>query len=508
MAARPFGLPENPFKITPDPRFLYRHSGFERILGDVRDVVLNGRGIAVVGGRPGMGKTMLLTTLAAELRRDSTARAVVLMNCSPETTADALLGRVAADHAATDRTEDGRTGSRPPPVLLLDEAQNLTVEDLRGLLEAADPDGGAPRLRVVLAGGPELAPLLRAAESTARRRQVGIYGRLRPLTAAEVEAFVAERLKVVGRQPTEVFSESALAAIARYASGVPRLINSLCATALFLAESEAHRRVSADLVRQAAQSLDLLPPNLAVLDGTAPSPTERTGLPAPIAARDPADRPTPQRGHDRPGMVLLAVTAGSLALFAVGQSLTRNGGGDLDASAADRPVAAASATSDSPAPARVAAMPSWHPRRDGGGRGAVERRIASLLGLAKDQVSALKLTTPRGDNALDTYREILALRPGHEAATAGIHELGAAYADLSRRAAEEGRWANAWLYYERGIALAPRHPALIELAPDLRVEPAAGAAGGTARRVEEAESSAADGIPSVTQPWRARGRLR
>ncbi|MDX1424574.1 MAG: tetratricopeptide repeat protein [Kiloniellales bacterium] len=94
----------------------------------------------------------------------------------------------------------------------------------------------------------------------------------------------------------------------------------------------------------------------------------------------------------------------------------------------------------------------------------VDGQVAGLLARADAQAARLALTTPPGDNAHETYREILAVQPDNEAALAGIKRLGATYADLARRAAAKGDLRAARRYAAKAEALAPDHPAVRDLA--------------------------------------------
>ncbi|WP_119459669.1 hypothetical protein [Rhodospirillaceae bacterium SYSU D60014] len=477
MAAELFGLSENPFKITPDLRFVHGGSRFQATLREVRDTVLAGHGIAVVVARPGMGKTMLLNLLAEELRRDRPGWAVALRNCGPDSRVEDFLTDLGA----------------APAVLLLDEAQNLAADEFRRLDQLTDPpestgetSGGAP-LRIALAGTPSLDALVAADRTSALQRRIALYRRLDPLTEPEVEAFIGDRLKAIGRRRVDLFSDAAVAAIVRYSSGVPRLINNLCATALFLAEFEGMRRVSAEFVTEAAKSLELLPANLAVFEGAIADEmivdgTVEASSPSPPAAPS-AER---RRSRLRLGLAAAVGATAALVLFAIQDDFVS------DSVAVDEPTQTETQWLPTPSPA-LAGL--WLEEI-----GDLDSRLNALLARAREQVAALALTTPAGDNAFETYQEILTLMPGNGDALRGIYDLGGSYANLAETAARRGRRTAARIYYERGLAVAPQHPALLALSERSWVEP-------RRRRTQEAQVDTTAPL-SVTEPWTNRGSRR
>jgi len=116
----------------------------------------------------------------------------------------------------------------------------------------------------------------------------------------------------------------------------------------------------------------------------------------------------------------------------------------------------------------------------------VDVAVARLLARADEQMANLALTVPAGDNAYETYREVLALQPDNQAARDGIERVGARYADLANLAAAKGDLAKARHYAAKAEALAPEHPAVAALAiPEAaKATPAALAAPGAEAPVE------------------------
>src|SRR5690606_4952794 len=146
-------------------------------------------------------------------------------------------------------------------VILIDEAQNLSDHELGRLfllIDQVDHHGG--RLRIALAGPPELESRLNQALPNDFWRRIVLRRRLEPLPEREVAAFIAARLRLAGAPRDDICSDDAVARIAHYAEGVPRLVNNLCQTALFLAEFESSDAVTADLVDEAARQIGVDPP--------------------------------------------------------------------------------------------------------------------------------------------------------------------------------------------------------------------------------------------------------
>ena len=260
-----FGLREEPFGATPQPKFLYFSPDHTEALAALHYGLLERRGLLALVTGPGMGKTTLLRHLA-ELWRD---RAEIAFVFPPPETREQLLAAVqdalglepAADRLAGCRLlrqramECRRKGKRL--LLLFDEAQDLppaVLEEVRLLstLETSEEK----LLEIILAGQPGLLERLGAAAADPLRQRLALVARIGPLDATEVRRYVEHRLRLAGCKSGRLFTNRALTALAQISEGVPRIINALCFEALSSAWAAARRRIDDHEIRSAAAALD------------------------------------------------------------------------------------------------------------------------------------------------------------------------------------------------------------------------------------------------------------
>lgn len=267
MYARHFGFTEKPFNITPDPRFFYSNRIYQEAYATLLYGILERKGFIVLTGEVGTGKTTLLRRLMNDL--DATAKLVFFYNTT--LTFDELvhftcaelelkvddLARVQRLQALNDLLirEATRGGT---VVLLVDEAQNLSPEVLENLRLISNLETSTQKLlQIVLVGQPELETKLENPALRQVAQRVAIRYRLERLDDDEVERFIHHRLRVAGREPPDVFTRDAVLRIARYSTGLPRLINILCDNALLIAYASEARRVTGEMVEEAAADLGL-----------------------------------------------------------------------------------------------------------------------------------------------------------------------------------------------------------------------------------------------------------
>lgn len=265
MYANYFGLAENPFSITPDPRYLFLSERHTEALAHLLYGVTESGGFIQLTGEVGTGKTTLIRSLLEKLPEHVDAALIinprvsvteflrsictelhvaVTPAASPQQFIDALNARLLEAHAAGRRV-----------VLIIDEAQALAAEVLEQVRLLTNLETRSQKLlQIILVGQPELRDLL--ARRDLRQLAQRITGRyhLEPLTAKETSAYVHHRLGVAGAVGP-IFKTSAIRSLQRVTGGIPRLINIICDRALLGAYTRDLRQVDAGLVRRAAREV-------------------------------------------------------------------------------------------------------------------------------------------------------------------------------------------------------------------------------------------------------------
>jgi general secretion pathway protein A len=292
-----YGLREQPFGVTPNPRFLYLGPGHREALASLVYGIEAGRGFLALIAPPGMGKTTLLFQLLERL--GGTARTVFLF----QTQCDARgfmrsimqdLGLGAGDNedlvslqSRLNQVLIEELQARRKFVLVVDEAQNLddsALEFIRMLSNFETPR--EKLMHIVLAGQPQLAEKLASPSMVQLRQRVSMFVRLQPLGVEDTGDYLAHRLRVAGYDGPPLFSPGAVSALNSLSGGIPRNINNLCFNALSLGYAGGRKTIEADIVREAAADLDL--GILAAETGVAVG----SGEPAPGRSSPPSTRRT------------------------------------------------------------------------------------------------------------------------------------------------------------------------------------------------------------------------
>jgi general secretion pathway protein A len=261
-----YGLREKPFGPTPNPRFLYLTPGHREALAQLLYGVSERMGFLMLTGEVGTGKTTLLRTLLDRLQ-NNTAVAFVFNSTLPfdgilqymledlgvTKTGDSRAERLfALNHFLIERQRSGQN-----TVLILDEAQNLdvpTLEQIRLLSNFETASGKL--LQILLVGQPELRTKLGLPELRQLRQRIGLRCAIEPLEPAEVRHYVQSRLRIAGLNDQTLFTDAALARIAWYSRGVPRVVNMVADHSLLIGYADRKQRINRDIVDQAIAYLD------------------------------------------------------------------------------------------------------------------------------------------------------------------------------------------------------------------------------------------------------------
>ncbi|MBI2343929.1 MAG: AAA family ATPase [Deltaproteobacteria bacterium] len=263
-----YQLQQEPFSVMPLTRFYYHSEQHDQAILRLRRAITQMRGLAVLVGDVGTGKTTLARRILDDLSEEE-YEASLLVVIHADVSAGWLLKRIAAQLGVTDLPEDrmeilARLYARlhevaeegRKAVVLIDEAQMLRhqvlMEELRGLLNLELPE--QKLVTFVLFGLPELGEIIRRDPPLAQR--VAVRFRLEPFQENTTADYIAHRLSLAGRD-TPIFSTDALAAIHRIAAGVPRVINVVCDNALFEGYVRRAAEVGIDVIEAVASDLDL-----------------------------------------------------------------------------------------------------------------------------------------------------------------------------------------------------------------------------------------------------------
>ena len=262
-----FGLIEQPFGVTPDPRFLHLGPKHREALASLVYGTETNRGFLALIAQPGMGKTSLLYQFLEGLRGKARTAFLFHTDCDSRDFMRHLLLDLGVDAAGKDLaamraelnrilTEEMQAGRRF--ILVIDEAQNLderVLESIRLLSNFETP--WMKLMQIVIAGQPQLAQRLARPSMAQLRQRISSVIRLEPFTPEEINTYVDHRLWVAGYSGPPLFTVGARLAIAEQSHGIPRNINNLCFNAMSLAYAMGVKQIDMKIVAEAVSDLEL-----------------------------------------------------------------------------------------------------------------------------------------------------------------------------------------------------------------------------------------------------------
>ena len=263
---RHFGLRENPFGVTPDPRFLFMSRTHREALASLVNGIQCGFGFQVLVAQPGMGKTTLLFDFLERFHGSRTAFLFQQQHDSREFLQSLLL-ELKSESSETSHAKlysqlnhllSEAATTRERVIVVVDEAQNLDDPLLETLRQLSNFETTRSKLlQIVLAGQPQLAKRLGRPEQEQLRQRVSTIARLSPLRLDETRTYLNHRLNIAGYRGPEFFTAAALQLIWSEGHGIPRNMNTLCFNAMLLQFAQGARRVDEAAIKEAAQDLDL-----------------------------------------------------------------------------------------------------------------------------------------------------------------------------------------------------------------------------------------------------------
>jgi|CXWL01.1.fsa_nt_gi general secretion pathway protein A len=286
-----FGLDDTPFTLTPDPRFIVFTPSYNEVLASLYYGLENAKGLIVLTGEVGTGKTTALRWILRRL--DASVLAAYVFN--PRLSIDEFYQHVTQMLGIKDWAnksdllntmgkvleERHRRGLRT--VIIIDEAHELSdyvLEEIRLLMNFESDN--AKHLQIVLTGQPELRDKLNQQNLRQLKQRVALRCHMHPFpTVEEVDRYITERLLIAGSPQPNVFTPGAVDFIFQCSEGIPRQINNLCDNSMLAAYSAGEQVIGRQIVEQVAENLDMLPRNesLAAADKILDAPGSRVMRP-------------------------------------------------------------------------------------------------------------------------------------------------------------------------------------------------------------------------------------
>ena len=264
-----FQLKEPPFRLTPDPAFLYASKQHARAKAYMESTIWLADGFVVITGDIGSGKTTLIESFLSELPDSVILAQINQTQLTPVEFLQALLVEFGFEPFKMKKVEllaklrefmiekyaEGKT-----LLLVVDEAQNLSrkvLEEVR-LLSGIESQK-EKLLRIIFAGQPELSTKLDSPALVQLAQRIRLRFHLTALSKRETREYIEHRLEIAGAAGRRLIDDAAFDIIFRYCGGVPRLVNILCDTAMLCAYAEDSPHVTAALVKTAVEELQWVP---------------------------------------------------------------------------------------------------------------------------------------------------------------------------------------------------------------------------------------------------------
>jgi general secretion pathway protein A len=263
-----YGLKENPFNVTPDPKFIYLGENHQEALAHLLYGVEERKGFIVITGEVGSGKTTLIHYLLNELIENDNTKTAYLFNTKLNT--NDFIQYILKDLGVE---VNGGTKSdylyslyqyllkayqnNEKVILIVDEAQGLNPKLLEEIRLLSNFETSKSKLlQIILVGQPELKKMLLHPGLRQLRQRINLRYHLNPLSEKETKGYIEKRLRVAGAKG-RLFTEKAIEEIYRISGGIPRLINILCDNSLLNGYALDQKIVDDKSVGEAARDLNL-----------------------------------------------------------------------------------------------------------------------------------------------------------------------------------------------------------------------------------------------------------
>jgi type II secretory pathway predicted ATPase ExeA len=263
-----FGLKEHPFKVNPDPRFLFVTPQIEEALASLMYGIQTRKGFITLTGEVGTGKTTIINRLLDWLR-SRRSRTAFLFNSRMNSAQlfDFILAEFEITCASSSKSQQlmklnrwllDRYGAGETVVLIVDEAQNLTYPVLEEIRLLTNLETSTEKLlQIVLSGQPELEEKLKLPELRQLRQRIMLRCKTEALSNQQTHEYIVERLRTAGANGDPIFTPQAINAIYIYSMGIPRVVNLICEHCLVNAFVDQERPIEPKTVEAVAREFQL-----------------------------------------------------------------------------------------------------------------------------------------------------------------------------------------------------------------------------------------------------------
>jgi general secretion pathway protein A len=269
MYTKFYGFRERPFEITPDPRFLFLSENHKEALAHLLYAIKESRGLTVITGEAGTGKTTLIHSLMRLLSKmNDKTRTVYLFN--PKLDSADLLYYICWDLGIKPEEKSKARywidlygfllncyENDEKVVLVIDEAHCLEpalFEEIRLLTNLET--SRKKLLQIILMGQPELNELLNRPQSLALKQRISLRYELNPLDEEDTKGYVKKRMKIAGLVNPNIFTSKALEKIFVHSKGIPRTVNIVCDNALLKGYAASQKTIGDRMIREVVNSLN------------------------------------------------------------------------------------------------------------------------------------------------------------------------------------------------------------------------------------------------------------
>lgn len=261
-----YGLRDIPFSLAPDPKYLFRTESLLEVFANLQYGIENGKGIVVVTGEVGTGKTTILRSMLQSLDRSVLAAYIFNPLLSTGEFFDLLAGEFRLKPQQSKATMLRMLGyvlmSRHAQglrtVLVVDEAHLLPRHLLEEIRLLSNFETNRDKLlQIILCGQPELHDLLAQQDLRQLKQRVSLKCSIKMLNERETAEYIRWRMRIAGARDENLFGPDALQTVHRFSGGIPRIINNICDNALLTGFGQNSPQITASIIKDVVEDLDL-----------------------------------------------------------------------------------------------------------------------------------------------------------------------------------------------------------------------------------------------------------